>query len=950
MKTRSLTLTGVAVLALAASACAQNNKGWTQLSLSTCNVDKARDMHPKHDGRGVVIAVLDTGVDPSIPGLTHTPDGAVKVIDVQDFTGQGNIDLKRVRKATDQNAVIRHDDDGNPIHFTLPELSEAPAGNDRIFWMADFDERLFINSDVPDLNDNGTTDDKFPILVTACTGDGDDRAVAYIDTDADRDFADEKPLRNYKLDYDTFTLRRERPEDQIVPFAFAVNIHLRKPEIVIHWDDGAHGTHVAGIAAGYQINNQPDFHGVAPGAKLMSLKIGKNSVGGVSSTDAMKKAIRYAANFARETGMPVVCNMSYGVESVLEGQADIDKLFDQVLLENPGLVFCTSAGNEGPGLSTVGSPAAADHLISVAAMMAADTGRDVRGYKLDHGVVTYFSSRGGEVNKPDIATPGWATSTVPRYVQRGDFWAGTSMASPYAAGMCAVLISHCRDEFPDKPIRAWDIRQALRLSAKPIPGFTALDYGYGVPDMVAASKIIADLIDDADQDPIAGYLITTNAPSSATGRNRAAYWRALDFPSDEPQAFTIAPIFAPGIDAAARTGFTRKFNLRSKTPWCKVNQESVYLRSEQTATIYVEYDTNALSDPGAHTGIVEARFDGHVAFRLLNTIIVPHRFTPENNYTKRWTNQTVNGWVPERFFIAVPPGASAMHITISAPDAQKSKAHMSYLFDPTGRKMRRGGMGLRTEQGHDEAAWTIAENLLPGVWEIPIFAAQPDESWPFDLEVRFAGLHPDTPRITSWENGKGQLIVTNLYQKSLPANASGKLEGFRLHKEDKFKGLKDELVYTITPAEGVDALRLKLTMSNEAYAETTDIGVAVEDAAGEAIYSSAFSNRTFEARVPTRGKSPLKVVIRAGFAISDFERETPIDVKIDQLLASPKSMTVGGAGANVMFYPSLATRLEFSVNGGLPSIPDDHRPVGEIKFSDRKTDETVLIVPIDIGA
>ena len=78
------------VFGLAGSvACAQGAKSWGQLSLSTCRVEQFTNANPESDGRGVVIAVMDTGVDPSIPGLTRTPDGEVKVIDLQDFTGQG---------------------------------------------------------------------------------------------------------------------------------------------------------------------------------------------------------------------------------------------------------------------------------------------------------------------------------------------------------------------------------------------------------------------------------------------------------------------------------------------------------------------------------------------------------------------------------------------------------------------------------------------------------------------------------------------------------------------------------------------------------------------------------------------------------------------------------------------------------------------------------------------
>ena len=502
-------------------ACAQTSPSWTQLSLSTCRVEEFLAANPEHDGRGVVIAVMDTGVDPSIPGLTRTPDGEVKVIDVQDFSGQGDVELHRARLDAETGALVDYDEDGSPIHYTLPAMPDG-GGEERRFWMGTLDEKRFVNSGVPDLNDNGSTDDEFPICVTALAGDGDDQALCLVDTNVDRSFADEKPLQNYRLNYDTFNLFRDKPEKQIIPVTFAVNIFLRQSKIVVVYDDGAHGTHVAGIAAGYRINDQDGFNGVAPGAKLMGLKIANSSVGGPSTTESMKRALEYAARFAREHNVPVVCNMSFGVESVIDGHSDIDKFVDKLLRKNPHLVFCTSAGNEGPGLSSVGTPSAATEAICVAALLAPDSARDVMGIDVDQPPVTGFSSRGGELDKPDFATPGWSTSTVPRYVTRGDYWAGTSMASPYAAGLCAVLISDTMARHPGAKIRAWDLRRALCLTARPVPDATALDVGYGMPDLPAAARLLDELLSQADGDPVIGYDISTPCPHCVEGKARAA--------------------------------------------------------------------------------------------------------------------------------------------------------------------------------------------------------------------------------------------------------------------------------------------------------------------------------------------------------------------------------------------------------------------------------------------
>ena len=927
-------------------ACAQTNPSWTQLSLSTCDVDKFLAEHPESDGRGVVVAVFDTGVDPSIPGLTLLPDGGVKVIDVQDFSGQGDVDLHRVN--VEEGKLVDFDDDGAPLYYELPTLP-ADNGEARRFWFGVLDEYRFICSGVPDLDDNGSTEDEWTIMVTALEGDGDDQALFFIDRNGDRSFADEQPLRNYHLEFDQFTLYRERPEEQIVPLNFQVNIFLRKAQVVIHWDDGAHGTHVAGLAAGYRINNQDGLNGTAPGAYLMSCKIGNGVYGSPTTTESVKKSFEHVARYAREHQVHVVVNMSFGVESVIEGHSDIDKWVDEYLVENPYVTFCTSAGNEGPGLSSVGTPSAAYHCICVAAMMAADTGRDVAAYEQDAAAVTGFSSRGGELAKPDVAVPGWSTSTVPRHVTRGDFWAGTSMAAPYAAGLCATLISDQLSQDPKAKVRGWYVRRALELSGTPTEGLNELDYGWGTPNLPRAKKLLDALMKRAGDDPIIGYKISTDCPSAYKGKARAAYWRGEWFPTgDDMQRFTISPIFIPTADANERTQFTRKYELRSNVDWISTPQESIYLRSEQSASVKVAYDGEKLKEPGVYVGTIDAIHDGMVEFRLLNTIVVPHRFSVHGDYTVKLENQTVNGWAPERIFLAVPPGASTMRLTMSAPEGETSKARFDYVFDPTGHGHRKRGGTLNPDGGLREVVRTFSDKLRAGVWEAPIVANYPGKTWPFNFEAKFFGLHAEPAKITEWSGGKGELFVTNQFTKRVVANCDGKLEGYREHHEDKFEGLQDTLEYSINVGEGFNRVRLHLEMTPEAYATTTDIAVILKDESGEALYSSGFSNRIVEKTVSVKGS--LSLEITGGFTWADDKRETPITVDIDKLLTNAMDIKVGRNGSSpVNFVPGLSIPIEFKLSGKQEYKPKGAQPVGYLRFRERHANDEVLRVPLDIG-
>jgi subtilisin family serine protease len=949
-----VTLPALLLLCVTAALTAQTELPWTQLSLSTCQVDAYRKANPDIDGRGIVIAILDTGVDMGVPGLQKTSTGEMKVIDVQDFSGEGDIDLTRALWNDTNDKIVRYGDTGSPELYTPPPADQRPEGT--TLWFGVIKEKTYANSSVPDLNDNGKKDDLFGLCVISRDDGNDDDAVCYVDTNGNRDFSDEKPLRNYKLKYDTFSFAREKSEKQITPLTIALNIFVKKNKVVLHHDDGGHGTHVAGIAAGYRIMDQDGFNGVAPGAKIISMKIGENRLaGGSTTTGSMKSGFEYAAKFAREHNVTVVCNLSFGIVSIKEGAHDIDEFADKLLKANPGLIICTSAGNEGPGLSSVGTPGGAGAAITIAAMLAADTARDVMGIQIPNAQLAPFSSRGGELDKPDIATPGWSTSTVPHWNRSGDFWSGTSMSSPYATGLCAVLANQVRAKQNFAPRSDW-IKAALMNTAEPVPGFNTIDYGAGKPNLVKAGQILDALVAKHRNDPLFAFKIKTNSPMSPEGTGRTAYWRSTWFPNDRPQAFTVTPVFAPQTDANVITAFSRRLTLRSSADWCKPQQEQIYFRDVQPANVNVVYDPAKLTEPGLYTATIEGLDGGEVALRLVNTIIVPFQAKLENDYRVKIDGQTVQGFAAKHYFVAVPTGASAMHITMRALEGKPSTARVNYIYRPNGLQLARGQLRLDTKNDIREGSYTLSKELEPGIWELPVTSARADEESAFSIEIRFEGVHAEPEMLADLSakpggTPSGEATLLNLFNRPVTVDLTGKIEGYRKSDKKKLKPDDDKKKISLDFTPEIHAARVRVEISEDDYAKFTDIPISAYDSAGKAIAQGSLegieTTITVENPEPDAESASASLEIRPAFTYPDSDESAEFNVKIDYLYKDPVDIEVKrGETAQTTLYPAIPTVLSWSLKKMPPETPEGAATVGYLRATEKTTKQMVAEIEI----
>jgi subtilisin family serine protease len=243
------------------------------IAVNSTSVKEFLDNHPEYDGRGTVILILDSGVDIGIDGLTTTSTGERKVIDVQDFSGEGDFFFSKAEVDDDMDTLFFYNEE-NQLEVKVTESNLLQ--NDRDYFIGAVEEGHWLNSSskVTDINNNTATDDKF-VFITFKEKNSDDWVV-YLDTNGDGTLNDEKPLKNFKINKDQFTIRTEEGEPN---FAFGLNIFPEENKIVIHYDAVSHGTHCAGIAAGNKIGND-EFYGIAPGAYLGSLKIGSSIYSG----------------------------------------------------------------------------------------------------------------------------------------------------------------------------------------------------------------------------------------------------------------------------------------------------------------------------------------------------------------------------------------------------------------------------------------------------------------------------------------------------------------------------------------------------------------------------------------------------------------------------------------------------------------------------------------------
>ena len=254
-------------------------------------------------------------------------------------------------------------------------------------------------------------------------------------------------------------------------------------------DTCGHGTHCAGIARGDGSASGGLLAGVSPLSQLIVSKV--FDAHGICTTGQVIQAMQYLAT---EGGCDIA-SFSLGAAVPPDGKSLLSVGAER--MAKLGVIVVGSAGNSGPGESSITAPGDAPLVITVGAV--------------DKQLgLAQFSSRGGTSDasfvraKPDVVAPGVDISAPrarnQRYARGGDRYymalSGTSMACPAVAGLLALLLSYARKN--GLSTRPDVLREALADSCLPITGpsgapLSRHEVGSGMPRLGPAIAALRTL-------------------------------------------------------------------------------------------------------------------------------------------------------------------------------------------------------------------------------------------------------------------------------------------------------------------------------------------------------------------------------------------------------------------------------------------------------------------------
>ncbi|MXM61922.1 S8 family serine peptidase [Streptomyces sp. HUCO-GS316] len=837
-------------------------------SFETGAVDFVED-HPKADGRGVTIGILDSGVDLGHPALQKTTTGERKIVDW----------------VTATDPILDSDATWRPMvssvsgpAFTYGGKSwTAPAGS---YQISLFRESATTGGDAKgDANRDGDTTDTWGVLYDAAAG------TVRVDLNNNYDFGDDEPMKPYKDGFQIGYFGTDNPSTDVVerqPFVVEIRKDVpmdpfggdwvgKKADFVnIGVIESEHGTHVAGITAANSLFGGR-MNGAAPGAKIVSSRA-CTWTGGCTNVALTEGMIDLVVN----RGVDIV-NMSIGgLPALNDGNNARAELYTR-LIDTYGVQLVISAGNSGPGANTIGDPGLADKVISVGASISKETwasnyGSQVeksyamlpfssRGPREDGGFTPTLSAPGASINTTQTWLPGSPVAEAGYSLPAGySMLQGTSMASPQAAGASALLLSAA--ERKGIELTPATLRTALTSTADHISGVQAYAEGAGLIDIVDAWDAIKDGATAHDYTVKAPVDTAIDYALKTPGFGTGLYDREGGLKAGVKKSYEITVTRTSGADKAIRHELHLANNAAGT--FRIVGKDEISLGLNKPVTVKVTAQSPTAGLKSAILEVDDPRTEG-VDKQILTTVVV----SAPLKYTFSASN-TVQRNSSKSYFVTVPEGARSLEVAIGG---LKGKSQTRFIaIHPYGVPVDStstpncynnylDGNGCRP----DVRSYADPQ---PGVWEIEVESRRTspllDNPYKLDVTVLGAAFDPEvvtvpeakvgTPADASWK-------VTNGF-----AAIDGKLVGGPLGSSKTARpSIKEGETQTTTVEVPAGAKSLDVAIGKPSDA-SADLDLTVYDASGKQVGQSADgdSEEAVSVANPAAGTYTIEVV---GYAV-----------------------------------------------------------------------------------
>jgi hypothetical protein len=465
------------------------------------------------------------------------------------------------------------------------------------------------------------------------------------------------------------------------------------------------------------------------------------------------------------------------------------------------------------------------------------------------------------------------------------------MAAPHAAGLAALLVSGLAEE--KRPIQASVIKQALMVTARPLPGATLIDEGTGIPDLDQAYTWLRG---DRSVPEIAVRALGAEGWTTAGFRERRT--------SDSTWVQRFELIRPPSVPKAVYT-------LRSDVPWASAPPRLTF--SGSTTTVDIRYHLSGLKPPGAYVGTVTGWGSDTLVgpiFRLVSTVVAPEPVA-SGTHELRSSIRVEPGTQVRTFFRA----DSARPLELRLSSGGRGQRGLAFLHEPD-------GMPYRDESARPigsadrEAVYQIdGRDVVAGAYET-VAVAPSTQPLTFNVKVIQSPLLLRLDRDTSGAVAS----LSNVSSAPVTTQVGVLLGGGERVETVVARGSAERRIPFVAPA-WARAVVVDLSMERAQWSRFTDFGVTLFDSVGRQIEKKPlnYAFGRLQAKLPDgHGDMRLTLGLFPGFA--DPRGDEAWRVRASIRLYADSGVALDGGGqpdSTVTIAPGKTASVRYS----LPSSP-----------------------------